>query len=124
MYGEKRKGKGNEIKRDSVRGGGAEGRWRRKVPHCARRNCLYRRFSERLEFGGGRHTPLREFGGLGSSQTLTHSLALSLSCPKIISVHPFFLLLLCSSSNSSGESMRFPHLFIGGWEIVEGDADS
>lgn len=39
-------------------------------------------------------------------RSLTHSLSLSL-CPKIISVPPFFLLLLCSSSNSSGESMPF-----------------
>lgn len=61
-------------------------------------------------------------GKLANAHSLTRTL--SLSCPKIISVHPFFLLLLCSSSNSSGESMRFPHLFIGGWEIVEGDADS
>lgn len=113
---EKEKG-GKRKKREMVccgeRGGGREGeKWRQSATLRETKLPLSAFFGE-IGIWSGRHNAVRQFAA-GKLATLTHSLALSLSRPKFISVQPFFLLLLCSSSNSSGESMPFYcYLFSG-----------
>lgn len=95
------KKRGNKLKTGEVEA--RRKRWRQNATFRETK-LPFRRFSETLEFGVAA-TRRATVCGMGKLATLTHSLTHSLSRPKIISVQPFFLLLLCSSSNSSGESI-------------------